>query len=527
MRTQATYRPQEPPPGRVIATSDPAAGTLFPSLYWDADAGSPANGVAPTTAGKTGGRDKQPYWNDFVAEVSAQLWLPAATVADSATAPDLSTGWSDVMKGRSWFRATEIMAPQGNAPGLFPPSLDLNAVADMSDAAAETQSLLIRVRPNTEQRQKLRLWFDAARWCYNETVALLTGPDAPHANWRKIKTKIIHSAPERLKAAPYLIKSMAVRDACRAMSEVKRRNAELKKAQQAGLRLDEEYAELRFRSRKAPRQGCYIPRTAVTKRGVYCTILGDLRMTEDLPADYGDSRLTLHNGQYHLAVTHPAQRRASETQGRVVALDPGIRTFLAFFSETSAGLIGQGDFGRIQRLCAHLDDLLSRAKREKKRARKRNMYAAADRARVRIRNLVDELHHQAANWLTERFDLILIPEFETSRLARRGLRRIRSKSVRSMLTFAHYRFRQFLLWKAWQRGKSVLVVNEAYTSRTCSWSGELLPKLGGSRVKRGADGVVAERDIDGARGIFLRALVDLPSLGAIVQGCIAPNVIYR
>ena len=509
-----------------MATPDTVAKSLF-QLDWDADAVPPANGVAPTTAGKADGKKAQPYWNDFVAEVSSRLWLPAATTAGGVAEPDLSTGWTNAMKSRSWFRATEITAPRGNAPGIFPPSLDLNAVADMSDYDTATQSLLIRVRPDAEQRQKLRLWFDAARWCYNEAVALLTGPDAPHANWRKIKTKIVHSVPERLKQVPYLIKSMAVRDACRAMSEVKRRNAQLKKDQQAGFRLDEEYSELRFRSRKAPRQGCYIPRTAVTRRGVYHTILGELRLAEELPPDHRDSRLTLHNGQYHLAVTHPAQRRASETQGRVVALDPGIRTFLAFFSETSAGLIGKGDFGRIQRLCAHLDDLLSRAKREKKRCSKRNMYAAANRARVRIRNLVDELHHQAANWLTERFDLILIPEFETGRLARRGLRKIRSKSVRSLLTFAHYRFRQFLLWKAWQRGKAVLVVNEAYTSKTCSWSGEMLPKLGGGRVKRGSDGVVAERDIDGARGIFLRALVDLPALGAIAQGCIAPNVSYR
>ena len=39
-----------------------------------------------------------------------------------------------------------------------------------------------------------------------------------------------------------------------------------------------------------------------------------------------------------------------------------------------------------------------------------------------------------------------------------GKRKIRSKSVRSMLTFAHYRFQQFLLWKAWETGKQVLLV---------------------------------------------------------------------
>ena len=46
----------------------------------------------------------------------------------------------------------------------------------------------------------LKLWFDAARWCYNETVAHLRKPGTV-ANWKNIKTAIIHSAPERLKAS--------------------------------------------------------------------------------------------------------------------------------------------------------------------------------------------------------------------------------------------------------------------------------------------------------------------------------------
>ena len=75
----------------------------------------------------------------------------------------------------------------------------------------------------------LKLWFDAARWCYNETVAHLRKPGTV-ANWKNIKTAIIHSAPERLKPAPYQVKSIAVRDACRAVTRCKKANGELAKA---------------------------------------------------------------------------------------------------------------------------------------------------------------------------------------------------------------------------------------------------------------------------------------------------------
>ena len=87
-----------------------------------------------------------------------------------------------------------------------------------------------------------------------------------------------------------------------------------------------------------------------------------------LPDGHQDCRLTLHNGQYHLAVTFRAKRRKSETQARVVALDPGIRTFLTWFSETDAGQIGKHDFGRIQRLCHHLDQLISRTAKDRQSA---------------------------------------------------------------------------------------------------------------------------------------------------------------
>ena len=244
-------------------------------------------------------------------------------------------------------------------------------------------------------------------------------------------------------------------------------------------------------------------------------------MAENIPNGWRDSRLTLSNGQYHLAVPVEAQRREAETRGRVVALDPGIRSFLTWFSETHAGHIGHNDFGRIQRLCAHLDDLLGRAAKARHR-QKRNMYRAAGRMRTRIRNLVDELHHKAARFLVDHYDIILLPTFETSEMALRGRRRLQRKSVRNLLTFAHYRFQQFLLWKAWQTGKAVLLVNEAYTSKTCSWSGEIIQNLGGRKVITGSDGTRMERDLNGARGIFLRALGDTPLLQSGLSRCNTP-----
>ena len=85
-------------------------------------------------------------------------------------------------------------------------------------------------------------------------------------------------------------------------------------------------------------------------------------------------------------------------------------------------------------------------------------------------------------------------------------RKIRAKSVRSMLSFAHFRFQEFLKFKASEYGKQVIHVNEAYTSKTCSWNGKI-KEIGGAKFIKD-ENIVVDRDYNGARGIFLRALRD-------------------
>ena len=218
-------------------------------------------------------------------------------------------------------------------------------------------------------------------------------------------------------------------------------------------------------------------------------------------------------GPYWLAVPHPAQCDIETPSGDgVVALDPGVRTFLTFFSETECGKIGYRAFQRIQRLCHWLDGLISRTGTEPERHRRRRMRRAQARIRQKITGLVDEIHWQTARWLTSNYKLILLPTFETQDMTRRAGRKIRSKTARMMLSFRHYEFRQRLKWKAWQRGALVLEVNEAYTGKTRSWDGSMVENLGGRTVVRDDSGFGMDWDINGARGIFLRALGDSPFL---------------
>ncbi|MEN9847811.1 MAG: hypothetical protein RL368_551 [Pseudomonadota bacterium] len=139
------------------------------------------------------------------------------------------------------------------------------------------------------------------------------------------------------------------------------------------------------------------------------------------------------------------------------------------------------------------------------------------RMRQNVQNLIDELHHKIALFLVKNFGCILLPTFETSQMVGKANRKIQSKTVRNMLSFAHYRFKQFLKNKAFEFGKTVLDVCETYTSKTHPETGEI-KQIGGAKRIRLLSGEWVNRDIAGARNILLRALVDKPDCFTVAVG---------
>ena len=109
--------------------------------------------------------------------------------------------------------------------------------------------------PNQQQKAMIATWLDASRWTYNLTVEVLQS--GIPAVWRHIAGMVMAELkvlkPE-WESVPYQVKRTAVRDACRAMSNVKTvQSVNWRLIRARGERQDEEFAELRFRSRKNPR----------------------------------------------------------------------------------------------------------------------------------------------------------------------------------------------------------------------------------------------------------------------------------
>jgi putative transposase len=196
---------------------------------------------------------------------------------------------------------------------------------------------------------------------------------------------------------------------------------------------------------------------------------------------------------------------------KVCSVDPGVRTFLTTWSTNEeAYKLGDGDSTTIFGMLLRIDQLISKASKATGRSKWR-MKRAINRLRQRFENVIKDLHYQCANFLTARYQAIIIPAFGSKRMSSKLGRRLATKTVRSMLGLSHYAFRQRLLEVAQRRGIRVIVTTEEYTSMTCSCCGHLHRNLGSSKVfKCPLCAHKIDRDLQGAFNIFLKYIYQHP-----------------
>jgi len=196
---------------------------------------------------------------------------------------------------------------------------------------------------------------------------------------------------------------------------------------------------------------------------------------------------------------------------RVVALDPGVRTFNT--AVDSKGIVTEfapGDVGRIYRLCHHMDVLQSkafdRATGSKKRYRLRKAWY---RSIKRVKDLVADVRNKTAKHLVTNYDVIFLPEFNTKEMVNRAKRRIGKGTARGMMTWSHYKFKELLKTTALREGTKLVIVTEEFTSKTCSCCGAIHQNLGRSKTfDCPSCRVKMDRDENGARNILLKSCVE-------------------
>jgi putative transposase len=183
------------------------------------------------------------------------------------------------------------------------------------------------------------------------------------------------------------------------------------------------------------------------------------------------------------------QVRLSSQEDRVISLDPGVRKFLVGYDPKGNSIfIGEGAQQRLISLLYRID--------------KMKLSSVKTKLWKKVRNLICELHWKSISFLVKNYDVILLPDFRVSQMLRK--KKIGRMTKRLLSMFSFFRFKQKLKWKCDVHGKKLVIVDESYTSKTCTRCGKL-NDVGGKEVFNCRFcGLEVDRDVVGSRNIFIK-----------------------
>ena len=446
------------------------------------------------------------FYDDICKTISSHLLSP--TEIESAVS-DLSylTSSSRGAEVKSWFSTNQRIATSNKSRKIcsqyFKPSRE--ECTDLSVTQIKTRK--IRIYPTKEQKTILHRWFGVQRLVYNQSIQHYNDKEFEVRNWMKLYSIVfLELDMDYVKEVPCLIKLNAVKDAYTSWS------TNCKKRKKSGTPFS-----LKFKSKKDKVQSCYIPKTAISALGIYYTKSGIMKFSDTdwfANSEISDSRLICDHGRWFLSIPKKITTQcASEKKGGAVAVDPGIRNFGTYFSTDGRfGWVGQRAFERILKFNLRIDKIRSIIAKTEDKLYKFRLKRVLDRLYHKIQDLVNELHWKFINFLTKEFSVVIFPPFNVSDMVKKSGRKIRKVVVRSMMALRFYEFKERLKNKCKERHVLFIEQNEAWTSKTNSFNGEVMTNLG-SREYFNYQGLKINRDVNGSRNILLRAMRDSSANG--------------
>jgi putative transposase len=221
------------------------------------------------------------------------------------------------------------------------------------------------------------------------------------------------------------------------------------------------------------------------------------------------------NKYYYLCCCFEVNKEELKQPLNTVSIDPGIRTFATIYSPDGiSGKLGDNLIEPLCRMGKRIDKLKSAmSKKEngknKYNAKSRyNMKRRESLLRTKISQKIRDFHNKVINFLCINFKNIIIPEFDVRNMIKKKpkiIRKIKSKTVRKMLTLSHGKFMKNLEEYAERTGTQIIKPTEEYTSKTCGKCGQIDENLGSKKEYNCNKCKYKEdRDINGARNILIK-----------------------
>jgi putative transposase len=214
------------------------------------------------------------------------------------------------------------------------------------------------------------------------------------------------------------------------------------------------------------------------------------------------------DGRYYINVVIQKIDKVQPAKYNICSLDPGVRTFQTMYAEDGFGEFGFNTSKKLYELYRRENKLKSIiATQQLDRLKKYKLKKRCALLRTKVRHIVTDLHWKVCNYLTNNYQVILLPIFNSKQMANKKKRKISKTTTRLLLGLSHYSFQQKLIYKAKVRGRNVIICKEHYTTKCCGKCGTINEKVGSKKIyKCGKCDLVMDRDVHAARNILIRAL---------------------
>lgn len=442
----------------------------------------------------------KPFWNESYKILSDKLWIPQAVE------------YSNCMKN-TFFSIQSYRNEYYSINKIPSYNLDKNRI----------RSTKVKIYPNKKQQSTLNQWFGTCRYVHNRTIANIKSGEDEQINFIKLRNKYVteknnticnqweFETPAKIRAG--VIKSIETNYKS-AFTNLKKNN--IKKF------------NMGFKRKRNLNQSISISKSAIsmysdkkTKKNpnpipsrhfkIYSRFLGkkircsnDKKVIRYLKSNGVEHDCTLtHDGLFYYLHFRFDKQPIYPSTDESCGLDPGGRNFQNVFSN---GEIIRIDHKKelIKKMRDRMD--LLRSLKSKGELSNSKFIVLYKRAQRKLNNCIDDMQYKLIKLLLKSFTNIYIGDLKikqvTSQLSNKN-------ANRDLYMLKHYTFKQRIL-NGSSSHHNVQIVNESYTTKTCTLCGTMNHDVGSNKVFKCIDetcGNVIDRDVNGARNILLKNLI--------------------
>lgn len=243
--------------------------------------------------------------------------------------------------------------------------------------------------------------------------------------------------------------------------------------------------------------------------------------------------------KYYLFVPIDQKMKDIKNRKPIVAIDPGEKIMMAYYSHNEYGKIGdemRNYILSIQKKIRILQSIKMKNKNKNGKAikHKKHIKKKIHLLFLKIENYVNEHHRKGAKYLCENYERILLPDFQVQPLLRNKKRHSEYTAIHKIKNIvkakeklkvlkkevklsgrvkyvlqmqSHYRFKKYLQAKSEVYGTKIYRADEAYTTMTCTKCGSQESKYKYREKECKKCKYKIDRDLNGSRNILLKNCV--------------------